>query len=429
LSADPVYPRESYNAHCFSFLNATSFQIILGAPIIVYAKSLGASSTVLGILAAFTPLMTIFQIPAARHLSRYSYQQFVLMGWGLRSIFVFIIALVPLAGFLDGFGKLVVIVSCLFLFNILRGISSAAWMPWITALIPEPFRGKFLSRDQFAMYLGSLVSLVLSALAMGGRAEPWEYSVVFFISAISAVLSLWFIKRIPDVPRGETTRRTAHPVPWNSILAFPPFRALLIFHILYVLVVGSLGVFTVEYLRDETHFDVSRVLYLSAAAFVGAMLVLPFARVGVDRLGSKPLLRVAISLFGVVIAIWCAIATGIVPARLGLIAALNLLTGAAGAIFNLASLRITMATMPEMGRNHFFALFTVITSLGLGVSPIAWGMILDTLGTFDVVTGALHWKRHSIYFLALLFINLFAFLSIPRLHEPRSKPGTDPATS
>ena len=54
-------PQGSFNLHWFSLFNAVSFQIMMGAPIIVYAKSLGASSTILGIIAAFTPLMTIFQ--------------------------------------------------------------------------------------------------------------------------------------------------------------------------------------------------------------------------------------------------------------------------------------------------------------------------------------------------------------------------------
>ena len=57
-----------------------------------------------------------------------------------------------------------------------------------------------------------------------------------------------------------------------------------------------------------------------------------------------------------------------------LVALLNLGAGVASANFNLANVRITMATMPKMGANHFFALFTVITSLGLGGAPVAWGL-------------------------------------------------------
>ena len=95
-----VYPWGCFNAHWFSLFNAVSFQVMMGAPIIVYAKSLGASSTVLGIIAAFTPLMTVFQLPAAQHLEYCGYRQFVLMGWGARTILIFVVSAIPLAGFL-----------------------------------------------------------------------------------------------------------------------------------------------------------------------------------------------------------------------------------------------------------------------------------------------------------------------------------------
>jgi MFS family permease len=182
-------------------------------------------------------------------------------------------------------------------------------------------------------------------------------------------------------------------------------------------VIGSLGVFTVEFLRDTSHFEISQVLFLSSFSFVGALAVLPFCGRVIDQTGSKPLLRVAVGVFALVIALWFLVAAGVLPAAVWLIAILNFLAGAASANFNLANVRITMSTMPEMGRNHFFALFTVITSLGLGAAPVTWGLILDAIGSYEAVTGALHWKRHSIYFLALLALNVFAFLYIRRLHE------------
>lgn len=407
----------SFHAHWFQLFNAVSFQIMMGAPVIVFAKSLGASSTVLGIIASFTPLMTVFQLPAAQHLERYGYREFVLMGWSIRTVFIFVTAIVPVMTFLDNPSKMAVLLAILFVFNLLRGISSTAWMPWMTTLIPEESRGRFLSVDQIFMYAGSLVSLLASAVVMTGQVDPWEYSFVFLISAVGGTLSLYFIKRIPDVAAGESVRRSSQKVPWRAMLAYPPFRELLIFNVLYMAVIGSLGVFTVEYLREESHFDVATVLYLSAFSFIGALVVLPFVGGVVDQVGSKPLMRVATGIFFIVIGAWCLVAAGIVPGRLWLIAGLNFLAGAASANFNLANVRITMATMPEMGRNHFFALFTVITSLGLGAAPVAWGVTLDVIGTYEAVTGVFHWKRHSIYFLALLALNAIAFAYIRRLHE------------
>lgn len=394
---------------------------MMGAPIILYAKSLGASSTVLGIIASFTPLMTVFQLPAAQHLERYGYREFVLMGWSLRTVFIFVVAIVPVLAFLDNPSKMAVLLAALFIFNLLRGISSTAWMPWITELVPEPKRGRFLSIDQLFMYSGCLLSLLASAFVMTGHVDPWEYSLVFLISALGGTASLFFIKRIPEVSKGETVRQSSQKVPWRAMLGYAPFRTLLTFNVLYMAVIGSLGVFTVEFLREQSRLDVGTVLYLSAFSFLGALAVLPFLGSIVDTVGSKPLLRAGTGTFALVISVWCLIAAGVVPVTLWLVAGLNFLAGAASANFNLANVRITMATMPVMGRNHFFALFTVITSLGLGAAPVVWGVTLDVIGTYETVTGIFHWKRHSIYFLALLALNAIAFASIRRLHE---SPGT-----
>ena len=418
-TASHHYPKGSFNIHWFGIFNAISFQIILGAPIILYAKSIGASSTVLGIIASFTPLMTVFQLPAAQFLGRYGYKQFVLMGWSMRTLFIFLITGIPLAGFLDNTTKLAVMLASLFVFNLLRGISTAAWMPWITALIPEEIRGRFLSVDQMFLTLGCLLALIASAVVMTGRVEPWEYALVFLMSAVGATLSLNFIRRIPDVAASETVRKSSELVPWGNILAYPPFRELLKFNVLFMAVIGSLGVFTIEYLREFPKFDVSVVLYLSGISFIGALVSLPFSGRLVDEAGSKPVMTGALALFSVTILGWFLVAAGVLPCSLWVIGTLNFLSGVAGANFNLANVRIIMATMPEMGRNHFFALFTVITSLGLGAAPIVWGVSLDFIGTYEAVTGAFHWRRHSIYFLALFVLNIIAMTFIRRLHETR----------
>jgi len=411
-------PTGSFNAHLFNFFNAVAFQIMMGAPVILYAKSLGASSTVLGIIAAFTPLMTVFQLPAAQFLERIGYKEFVLMGWSLRTVFIACIAITPLLWFLDDFSRLAVLMACLFFFNMLRGISSAAWMPWITALIPQNVRGKFLSRDQIFIHVGCLIALMASALVMSGEVDAWEYSVVFGLSALGGFLSLVFIKKIPGIPIGETTNRSAAKVPWGAMIRFAPFQQLLIFNLAFMIVIGSLGVFTVEFLREIPRFGVSLILFLSGLSFVGALLSLPFTGKLVDRIGSRPVLAVAVALFGLVILGWFFVASGVLPATLWTIGILNFFAGIAGSNFHLANVRIAMLIMPEMGRNHFFALFTVITSLGLGSAPVMWGMALDTIGTFEAVTGALVWRKHSIYFLVIFVCNICAWLLIFRLREP-----------
>ncbi len=122
-----VFPPGLRNIYLFIIFNSLSFQIVLNSPMVLYAKSLGASATVLGILSGMMPLLVIFQIPAAHYLQRTGYKRFVFAGWGTRTLFIFGMALVPLTGaFLDATTRLALILTLLFCFNLARGITSCA---------------------------------------------------------------------------------------------------------------------------------------------------------------------------------------------------------------------------------------------------------------------------------------------------------------
>src|SRR5512139_2318839 len=129
-AAGPVaFPPGLNNAFLFSAFNALSFQIVLGSPMVLYAKTLGASATILGVIAGMMPLLVIFQIPAANHIARLGFRRFVYAGWGTRVMFIFAMALVPaLATLLGAQNQLALMLVLLFGFNLSRGISSCAWL-------------------------------------------------------------------------------------------------------------------------------------------------------------------------------------------------------------------------------------------------------------------------------------------------------------
>ena len=90
------FPPGMNNVFLFAILNAFSYQMVLGSPMVLYAKTLHASATVLGIIAGMMPLLVIFQIPAAQHVNRIGYKNFVFGGWGIRVMFIGGMAMVPL---------------------------------------------------------------------------------------------------------------------------------------------------------------------------------------------------------------------------------------------------------------------------------------------------------------------------------------------
>ncbi|MFV0337560.1 MAG: MFS transporter [Chthoniobacterales bacterium] len=409
-----------WNCHFFQFFNAICFQVILGAPIVLYAKSLNATSTQLGILASFAPLLVILQLPTAHFLHHFSYRKFVASGWGIRSIFIFAIAIIPLLDFLNPFQKLLAVMLSSLGFSIVRGISTTAFMPWTTEIVPAARRGKFLSRDVLFIHLGSLISLLSVAFILSHSMNGLEYSVIFIISAVAGVVCLFFILRIPDAIPGEAHRRSSQSVPWKEIINYPPFRILLIFNLSYALVIGSLGIFSIEYLREVPKFSPSSIILLSSFTFLGALVSLPLTANIVDRIGSKPVLRVSILLLACVIIGWFSIATQLLPPSPFIIGTLIFCSGISGANFQVANSKIIMATMPELGRNHFFALFMVFSGLGIGTSPILWGVLLDTLENYELQVGVLTFKRHGFYFCGVFLVALVAQYLVKYLHEAKS---------
>src|SRR3989442_14116734 len=158
------FPVGLHNAFLFSLFNALSYQIVLTSPMVLYARTLGASATVLGIVAGMMPLLVIFQIPAASYIPRLGFKRFVYAGWGTRVMFIFAIALVPLTGgFLDAKNRLALMLGLLFCFNLSLGISCCAWLPWITLLVPASCRGKYLSRDASVQSSVSVETFMIAA--------------------------------------------------------------------------------------------------------------------------------------------------------------------------------------------------------------------------------------------------------------------------
>lgn len=352
----------------------------------------------LGIVASMLPLLSFLQLPAAHWLPKYGYRKFMLAGWGLRTIMLFALATVPLLGFVDDATKIALVLLTLFIFALIRGISSGAWMPWITQLLPAERRGEYLSREQLAAHGGSLAALGIGALMLQTMPHPLRYAAVFLFSAVFAVLSLLALRKMPDVDAEESLRTSGHPVPWKAIITYPPFYKLLGFTVIWSAVVGSLPVFTMSFTKEVLGFADSMIVGLSLLGFVGALLTLPLSAKFLDRTGSKFSLRGATLLAAFLTACWAWVAAYEGSGNTVLVGTINFFFGVAGANFAVANARLAMHVMPAMGRNHFFALFTVVACLASGLAPILSGMALDALRLVQGQVGSFELNRFSVYF-------------------------------
>jgi MFS family permease len=425
ISSEPAeratFPPGLHNAYLFSTFNAFSYQIVLSSPMVLYAKTLGASATVLGIIAGMMPLLVIFQIPAASYIPRLGFKRFVYAGWGTRVMFIFAMALVPVTGFfLKGETRLALMLMLLFGFNLSRGISSCAWLPWITALVPAPLRGKYLVRDAAVQNLASFFTFLIAAACLAGNPRSWQFAVLFAFSAINGAVSLTFLKRIPDAEMTEEVRASKGRVPWLEMLRFPPFRKLLRTLVAYSVAYGGMTAFTVAFLKTETGMSEGMILLVNSVSFLGGLGSLWFLGSRLDHLGSKPVLTFCFSAWVAVLAGWIMLSGDVFPARLSIVLLLQFMMGLLAALIQMANTRLAMAIIPVMGRNHFFAIYSTLGNVTLGLAPIAWGLLIDAIGHHSSNWLGIAWNRYTVFFAAAAVSFAITLALARRLHEPEA---------
>jgi len=410
-----------HHAYLFSVFNAFSYQVVLNSPMVLYAKTLGASATVLGIIAGMMPLLVIFQIPAASHIPRLGFKRFVYAGWGTRIMFIFGMALVPLTGFfLRPETRLVLMLMLLFGFNLSRGITSGAWLPWITALVPGPLRGKYLARDQAVQNCASLITFLIAGACLSGQTRSWQFAILFAFSAIMGAVSLTFLNRIPDAEVPEEVSGSKGRVPWLEMICYAPFKKLLWAMVAYSVAYGGLTAFVVAFMKSETSLSEGQILLVNSSAFLGGLCSLWFLGSRLDHLGSKPVLSFCFAAWVAVLAGWMTLSGRVFPVQLLSVLVLQFLMGLLAALIQMAFTRLAMAIIPVMGRNHFFAIYSTLGNVTLGLAPIGWGLLIDAIGVRSPVWLGLAWNRYTIFFAAAAAAFLAALVLGRRLHEPEA---------
>jgi len=416
-----TFPEGTQSLFWFFFLNFLSCQIIMDSPIFLYAESLGASATVMGLIAGMTPMMVIFQIPAAAHVGRWGYKVFITTGWSLRLVFAFGLVFVPLLdGVINQQSQLSLVLVLLFAFNVVRGIASCAWYPWIRGLIPEHIRGRYLTFEGAFVNAGSLVAFLLVAAYLGQAPTSGQFSVLFAFSVLAGAGSIYFILRVPAVapPSEEIGKR--QEAPWAEIFGNRPFRKLLWVELFMAIALGGLAAFTVKYLKAEAGMQDNHIMLASASKFVGALGTLWFLKARLDRMGSRPVIFFGLAIGLVCVAVFGLIAGGLVPLNFFAVAGLYFSFGFVLASVTMSMTRLAMATVPRLGSSHYFAVFAVVGNLAMGMSPMLWGLMIDLLSGRDVVWLGVEWNEYTIYFAGVAGMLLLTALATVRLEEAKA---------
>ena len=412
-------PEGVHNVYIFEVFNTASWSIVLASPMLLFLQHLNATATIIAIAACLNPILTILQIPAARFVEQVGYRRFVLTGWTTRSFFIVgmvIVAFLP--DTVDRTTRIALFLLLLFGFNTLRGISSCGLLPWFTHIVPGSRRGEFLAKDQLAGSLASAGCLFVSGSLLNLHLVGYSFSIVFAIAAIAAFGSLYFLRRIPDVPV-EKIVRNENAVPWKDMLFYPPFLKYLRYNCIINMALGASGVFWVRYFREFLHISNAHVLYIGSLTTIALAVCLFMAGHLIDRSGNKPALTVSGIFLTLHFAGWGLVAAGILPCNRPVILMQTITSAIGGSLWNLANMRTVMGIVPEMGRAHFLALYSVAANMTVGIVPLLWGPVMDYLGNWHTSWGYWQWNCYSLLYMTMATTIALGLVALRSVEEPK----------
>lgn len=413
-------PAGIQNVYTFEVFNTASWSVVLGAPMLLFFQHLDATATILAMAAALPPLLNSLQIPAARFVERVGYRRFVLAGWSTRSFFIvgmMIVAFLP-----DSVDRATRIAMMLFLsfgYNAMRGISACGLLPWFTHIVPAGRRGEFLAKDQLAGSLASVTCLFISGALFRLQHAWYAFGIVFAVSAISAFMSLTFLRRIPDVPV-EKIAVNENPVPWRDMFFYPPFLKYVRYNVIVNMALGASGVFWVRYFRMFLHISNANSIFI--ACFTMILLAVALFMVGplLDRTGNRPALIVSGLFFIAHFLGWGLVAGGLIPCTTTVICIQAATSALGGALWNLANVRAVMGIVPVMGRPHFLALYSVAANLTVGTVPLLWGPVMDALEDWHVNWGFWQWNSYNLLYFTLAATMVAGLYALRFVEEPKT---------
>lgn len=403
----------------FAMLNACNFQIALGAPLILMARKWGATSFYIGAITALVPLLTTLQIYMAPRVEYLGFRRVMMAGWlGRNIILIFVTALTFCTGWLPGSLLLKLLFISMFAFNALRGLATTSWLPWLSSLVPEQWRGRYISIEQIAINLTSAVVLFASGWVLGTDPTQTRFSLLFLFSLTAGWTSLLFLRRI-EAPAPLPGKPTIEPIyVWaRQVWSHQPFRRLIRMNLVMALAIAPWNTFTILFLRDRAGIPEGYILNITGVLALGIVLASWFWGILADRFGSRPIMSLATRLIFILMVCWMLMSMGVFPYSIGLVYAFFVVFGVGLIGFAIGNTRYCFNNAPKDIPVKALTIFSVSTSLCNAFGPILWGYLLTKMALFEKTVWVYDINNYTVFYFVSAVLLVVAKIMIRKLPD------------
>lgn len=410
----------------FIIFNVISFQIALGTPLVLVARHWGASPFYIGAITSLVPLLATLQLYMGPRVEYIGFRRVMLSGWTGRNVILILTTMLPFcAFFLSRSLLLEALFVFMILYNILRGLASTSWLPWLIALVPESMRGRYFSFDQFASYISSAIAFFFCGWVLGDHPGDIHFGVIFAIALLTGWVSLYFLKGIDSpLPKKGIPAIEPFPVWARRIWKIPAFRRLIRVNALFSLATAAWEPFTTLFLKDNLGVSDRNILYIIGLKTLVAVVSAWGWGILADRFGSRPIMAISTRILLPVMICWLVLALGLTPTtKTPLMAILVVIS----VIFQVGVLGFTISNfrycMNNAARDYpvlALTLFSVLTSVINALAPNLWGLCLSAMEGLSLHWGPLWLTPYSFFYIMMILCIAGAKFFIRKLPDQQA---------
>jgi len=398
---------------------ATVFIVFSGSVFLTgLALMWGANDIEIGLLAAIPFLAQAAQLLSAYFINKPDRRKFVVF-WGVAIGRQLWWILIPLL-FLNGEWRLYALIGLVIFSNIGVMISTPAWLSWMADLVPERIRGRYFGVRSAAVSAATILATICGGIILDKfrnmDREPIGFAVIIAFAAISALIGILLMKKLPDTSIG------LFKLHMNLSLILEPlkdknYRLLLKVFFLWNMAIGLGAAFFIPHMLNNLHMNFTQIsIYLSLAALTAILLNKPWGSI-IDKFGCKPV--ITFCSFGIVLVplLWWFPR----PDLLWVFIIEAIYSGALWTGFNLAIFNIPIVNSPKDKRIVYLAMFSVVTGLGFFITSLLSGVLAENLSHINWHIGKQTIVNYHILFTISSMLRLIAAFIALRLKEPHEK--------
>jgi MFS family permease len=399
-------------AFVFGFFNATTWQVALGTPMVLFAERLGASTAAVGLAYSFVFLLTPIQVLSTSLLPRFGFKRMMLSGWGTRSLFLLPpLALALIAPETGTTTHVVVFIGSVFMFTLFRSIGACAWLPWMNSLLTTANRGRYFSIEQVASGVAGVGTLLLCWLTL----EVLPLYVAFALQYAFAFVGSWLayiaLSRLPDAEK-PSALALGEVIAESPRLVLRPgvFRQFLLICVTTGVAVTAIPPFCAYYLKVGPGLSASQILSFTTMQYAGVIAGAFLIRNQVDRVGARPFIQAAMLVYCAIAAFWIAQLRGFATAT-WMFGVVYFCIGIAASCWQSGVNKYLPLVVDPGRRTLAFSVHGAVTSVVSGISPAVWGLFIKG----DGATTSVDARAFQVFFLVALVGSLIVAGLVSRL--------------